>query len=157
MTQTITRSDLCQGHGGSIDCTWHPETGDCDHGTVSYCDGSCASALEAWQDELTRNRSLIPLAVEGRVTLDVYGNGVAYRVVFEGQDAEAWAIAYIEARPGLHFMEAVDAPNEWPALSDAFAELLYPTCRHGMSADMCMDPYGENHFGTREQELANGW
>ena len=32
-------------------------------------------------------------------------------------------------------------------------EILYPQCHHGMDASLCMDPYGENHFGTREQEL----
>lgn len=30
------------------------------------------------------------------------------------------------------------------------------TCHHGMSADLCMDPVGPHHFGTREWEMANG-
>lgn len=34
---------------------------------------------------------------------------------------------------------------------------LYPTCHHGMDATMCMDPYGDNHWGTMEQEMARGW
>ena len=33
-------------------------------------------------------------------------------------------------------------------------EYLYPHCHHGMDATMCMDPYGPNHWGTMEQELA---
>ena len=31
--------------------------------------------------------------------------------------------------------------------------ILYPQCHHGMDALLCMDPYGEHHFGTREQEM----
>jgi hypothetical protein len=31
-------------------------------------------------------------------------------------------------------------------------DVLYPTCHHGMSADLCLDPIGPNHWGTAEQE-----
>ncbi len=47
--------------------------------------------------------------------------------------------------------EADIDPAEFPRLAD----LLYPTCHHGMDAGLCMDPLGENHFGTREWELAH--
>jgi hypothetical protein len=36
-------------------------------------------------------------------------------------------------------------------------DYLNPTCHHGMSADLCMDPYGDNHWGTMDQEMARGW
>jgi hypothetical protein len=32
-------------------------------------------------------------------------------------------------------------------------EILRPTCHHGLSLTICMDPYGDNHWGTREQEM----
>lgn len=37
---------------------------------------------------------------------------------------------------------------------DAMTELLYPTCEHGMSAQLCMGPM---HFMSYEQERAMGW
>lgn len=33
---------------------------------------------------------------------------------------------------------------------------FYPTCHHGMSLDLCMDPVGQHHYGTLAQEL-NGF
>ena len=36
-------------------------------------------------------------------------------------------------------------------------EYLFPQCHHGMDATLCMDPYGPNHWGTMEQEMARGW
>jgi hypothetical protein len=162
---SYSASDFCQGHGGGRDCPYDSEIGcgvhandDC--GVVSYCDGSCASALEAWQDQLTRTPSLLPAADADRITLDVSGYGevsACYRVVFEGPDASAWALAYMRARPRHHFAEAIDAPNQWADRSQELVELLYPTCHHGLDLHLCMDPFGEEHFGTREQELANGW
>lgn len=32
-------------------------------------------------------------------------------------------------------------------------DLLFPQCHHGLSLDLCMDPFGPHHFGTIEQEL----
>jgi hypothetical protein len=40
------------------------------------------------------------------------------------------------------------------ALGEAMAEIFYPTCEHGMSADLCMGP---DHYPTREQEMQMGW
>jgi hypothetical protein len=31
---------------------------------------------------------------------------------------------------------------------------LYPQCHHGLSAQLCGDPYGDNHWGSYEQEKA---
>lgn len=158
----ITRSDLCQGHGGGTDCTYHPETGDCDHGydwdhgVTSYCDGSCASAHEAWLDELERNPWRVPEGSEHIITLDVRGHGrnpESYRVVFTGRDAEARALAYIAPRRGYYFTEAPDAPFHGAAFPE-LVKVLYPLCHHEMDAHSCMDPVGPNHFGTREWEMA---
>lgn len=96
------------------------------------------------------------MGVEGVITLEAYGQGVSYQVTFEGPRADAQALAYMSAHKGLGFAEVEDRPNYWPSLSEAFAEALYPQCHHAMSLDLCMDPYGPNHFGTRDQELA-GW
>lgn len=161
---TCTPSDFCQGHGGGRDCTYVPEVDGClqhgddfDHGIVSYCDGTCAEAREHYLRYLVRELGQQPVGVEGVVTLEAYGQGVSYQVTFEGREAESRALAYMSAHKGLAFAEVEDRPNYWPALSDAFAEALYPQCHHGLALELCMDPYGDAHFGTREQELSRGW
>jgi hypothetical protein len=74
-----------------------------------------------------------------------------------GFSTEAQAVKYIQDHISTHIVSEIeDEPVDlslYPALNDA----LYPQCHHHMSASMCMDPYGENHFGTREQELQQGW
>lgn len=158
-----TASDFCQGHGGGRDCTYSPEVGECithgdmDHGIVSYCDGTCTEAREHYLRYLINELGQQPVGVEGVINLEAYGQGVSYQVTFEGPQAEARALAYISAHKGLNFTEVKDRPNYWPSLSKAFSKALYPTCEHGMSLSLCMDPYGDAHFGTREQELAQGW
>lgn len=162
-TTTLTTADFCQGHGGGRDCDYSPETGGCvhgddfDHGIVSYCDGSCAEGRDAWCEYLEENPHLMPVSSDDKIVLDAhyYTQGVSYRVIFEGPDAEAWALAYIAARPHIYFDSATHRPwsaSTFPALHDA----LHPTCHHGLAADLCMDPYGDYHFGTRDQELASG-
>lgn len=47
-------------------------------------------------------------------------------------------------------VEDSPVPEQWAALCD----LLFPTCEHGMSADLC---WGPNHYPTREEEMARGW
>lgn len=157
-----TASDFCQGHGGGRDCTYYPETGDCDHGyefdhgIVSYCDGSCSEAREHYNRYLRTRLGQEPAVSTDEITLEVYGRDASYQVVFEGPDAEDRALAYMSTRKVLHFSEVYDRPfsyDAFPRLSDT----LNPTCDHGLSLRNCMDPYGDAHFGTREQELANGW
>ena len=160
---TYTASDFCQGHGGGRECTYYPESGDCahgyefDHGIVSYCDGTCPEAREHYLRYLVRDLGQHPVGIEGVITLEAYGQGVSYTVTFEGPQAESLALAYLSSHKGLRFSEVEDRPNYWPALSDALADMLYPSCHHGLSLENCCDPYGDAHFGTREQELANGW
>lgn len=36
-------------------------------------------------------------------------------------------------------------------------DYLCPTCHHGMSAELCMDPVGDNHWGSMADEMARGW
>lgn len=161
---TYTASDFCQGHSGGRDCTYSPEADGClqhgedfDHGTVSYCDGTCTEAREHYLRYLVRELGQPPVGVEGVITLEAYGQGVSYQVTFEGPQAESRALAYMSSHKGLRFAEIEDRPNYWPSLSQALADALYPQCHHGLDLDLCMDPYGDAHFGTREQELARGW
>lgn len=159
---TYTASDFCQGHGGGRDCTYHPETGDCDHGydfdhgTVSYCDGTCAEAREHFTRYLRTRTNWEPTPATDAITLEVYGRDVSYQVTFEGRDAEDRALAYMSARKALHFGDVYDRPFSYDAFP-RMADALHPLCHHTMSLNLCMDPIGPNHFGTREQELANGW
>lgn len=71
---------------------------------------------------------------------------------------EDQAVAYIaEHAADRNVRELEDEPVDldlYPALNDA----LYPTCHHGLSLQMCMDPIGDAHFGTYEQErMAAGY
>lgn len=75
-------------------------------------------------------------------------------------DVEDRVIDYIEARKSTHAIFEIESdpvPNEYGKVLD----VLYPTCHHGMSASLCMDPVGPHHYGTYEQErqdaLAGGW
>lgn len=156
-----TASDFCQGHGGGTDCPSSPEVGclnhdeDFDHGVISYCDGTCAEAQEHFSDHLRHDLRELPVVSTESIALTVYGHGLSYTVTFEGVRAEALALAYLAARGDLHFSAVADRPfsfDAFPRISDA----LYPICHHGLSLGLCMDPYGDGHFGTREQELA-GW
>jgi hypothetical protein len=160
---TYTASDFCQGHGGGRDCTYSPEADGClqhgddfDHGTISYCDGTCTEAREHYLRYLRVERNEEPAASTDTITLEVWGDRISYQVAFEGPQAEDLALAYMSARKALHFGDVYDLPFSYEAFP-RMADALHPTCEHGLSLSMCMDPYGQNHFGTREQELANGW
>lgn len=157
-----TASDFCQGHGGGRECTYDPQFdgclqhGDMDHGIVSYCDGSCPEAREHYLRYLRVERNWSPTPSAQEITLEAWGKSLSYQVTFEGPQAEVTALAYMSARKGLHFSEVFDRPFchiTYPRMADA----LYPQCHHGLDLSLCMDPYGDAHFGTREQELANGW
>jgi hypothetical protein len=158
-----TRKDFCQGHGGGRDCTYAPEVDGClqhgddfDHGVISYCDGTCTESQEHYLRYLRVELGQEPVAPVESITLDVYFPGRAsYRVTFEGLAAEPRALTYVAARPSVYFNEVYDAPVH-PSFV-ALKKVLYPTCHHSLSLQLCMDPYSDAHFGTREQELANGW
>jgi len=71
---------------------------------------------------------------------------------------EIQAVDYIlNHRADRNVTEIEDKPvdlDQFPMLN----AVLYPTCHHGMSLQQCMDPYGDGHFGTYEQErLAAGY
>lgn len=64
---------------------------------------------------------------------------------------EAQALAYVGARRKTHNVYEIESspiPSDWTKL----ISLLYPTCHHGMSLDLCGDPVGPHHFGTYEDE-----
>ena len=81
-------------------------------------------------------------------------------------------VVFASARQAIEWMDSHDAMATWlhetedrqitepgrigPFTADELElhERLYPTCHHGMSAELCMDPVGDNHWGTIEQELA---
>jgi hypothetical protein len=160
---TYTASDFCQGHGGGRECTYYPEADGClqhgedfDHGVISYCDGSCSEGREHYLRYLRTRTNWEPAPSTDMITLEAYGRDVSYQVAFEGPDAEDRALAYVSARKGLHFGDVYDLPFSYEAFP-RMADALHPQCHHGMDASLCMDPYGQNHFGTREHELANGW
>jgi len=151
----------CQGHGG-CECAWIPEIGpacdgQCDPGVISYCDGTCASARELLEQDIQARRVPAPAESTDTITLEVFGcdyTPASYTVAFEGPDAQQWALAYIAAR---RFTHVITESHLAPFSGETFPELakvLYPVCHHGMSLDLCMDPVGENHYGTREWEMA---
>jgi hypothetical protein len=154
MSRTLyRRSDIqvCQGHFTWLACCDGEEPLCEGHGAISYCDGSCAGALDRYLDMLAAYAVERPEASTDAITLDVHGDSQSYRVVFEGSDAQAWALAYRAARSRTHhFSEAGDAPFSHAAFP-AFADALYPTCEHGMSAELCMGP---DHFMSYDQERA---
>lgn len=79
-------------------------------------------------------------------------NGTTYRVTFQGPDAEAAAIDYIQRRVDTHaIQELEDKPlRDYPSLR----RTLYPLCDHGMSLDLCEGPF---HYPSADQERARGW
>jgi hypothetical protein len=65
------------------------------------------------------------------------------------------ALAWYDRKGATQSME-ID-PDEIPESWEAFYNRAFPTCHHGLDGRSCMDPYGDGHFGTREQEMAQGW
>lgn len=47
-------------------------------------------------------------------------------------------------------LEDSPVPDQW----DALYHLLFPTCDHGLSEDLC---WGPNHYPTADEERAMGW
>lgn len=84
------------------------------------------------------------------ITLTARSASRTYPVSFYGEAAEDNALAFIARRTDLTFFEAEgDEPHQ---VGDEFTRLLavlYPTCEHGMSADLCMGP---EHYGTAEMD-----
>lgn len=153
------RSDIqvCQGHVAT-ECAGCqcPDDWCGGHGVVSYCDGTCDGARIAYLQMLEAHRVERPADSTDHITLDLWGpEQQSYRVVFEGPQAQARALAYRAARTSTHhFAEPADAPFSGRAYPELDAA-LYPLCHHGLSADLCMDPIGDHHYGTREWEMAH--
>jgi hypothetical protein len=62
---------------------------------------------------------------------------------------EAQAMTFISDRPKNHvFSEVADEMFE-PATFPNLYAMLYPTCEHGLSADLCEGP---QHYGYDEDE-----
>jgi hypothetical protein len=80
----------------------------------------------------------------------------SYRATFSTQ---AQAITFLSARTKTHNWDEIkdvfypgsgSVPSTWYDLLD----YLYPTCEHGMSADLC---YGPDHYMSAAQEAAMDW
>lgn len=66
---------------------------------------------------------------------------------------EEQALAFMSDRGMTHsFGEIEEFPI--PDTATRLLDTLYPTCHHGMDGRMCLDPYGDNHFGSAEWERA---
>lgn len=161
ITKSVAYHMWCQGHGGRCECAWIEGfglacDGQCDVGVVSYCDNSCASAQDQAIEAILNHQAQAPADSTDSITLQAHTDAASWLVTFEGTDAQRWALAYMAARPKAHFEESVLHPFSLAVFPELAAK-LHPICHHGMSAHLCMDPYGEHHFGTREQEMACGW
>src|SRR6185312_12770085 len=116
-----------------------------------------------------------------KTTVELWKDGGWTRWTAQFADADQ-VIAYLDRRnAGLDVLDRnrvnvdpiyFDGQNVWPEevvvetfpptgpLTPSQLRLmayLFPQCHHGMDASLCMDPYGDNHFGSLEQEMAMGW
>lgn len=74
-----------------------------------------------------------------------------YNVTFS---TEAQALDYLTARQSTHAWSEIGENGSVPTTWTALLDYLYPTCEHGMSANLC---HGPDHFMSRDQEMAMGW
>lgn len=91
-----------------------------------------------------------------KIVLDacITEQGRSYRVTFRNEDQ---ALAFIAARTTTHtFSEVEDklidfgAPDAWKNVK--LSAVLYPSCEHGMSLDLCAGP---QHYPYDADELAH--
>lgn len=161
MTTTATQPPTyyCPGHATTCPACLDPDFGGCDgHGVISYCEGTCASAREYLEQDIMAGRERVVDSTDS-ICFEVMAcdGSSCWEVVFEGPDAEARALAYWEAHSsGFALHEVISRPFSYAAFPRMAAK-VHPICHHGMSEDLCMDPIGEYHFGTREQEMAYSW
>jgi len=85
-------------------------------------------------------------------------HGHTYNVIFVTDEVAAKFVSRKRHQANVAFVgetaqfdpEVSPVPETWTATLD----VLYPTCHHGLNAELCMDPVGDFHWGTIEQELA---
>lgn len=150
---------VCQGHVATECPGCKCPDGWCGgHGEVSYCDNTCATAIDQWATALYNGHVAVefrPVPATDAITLGFYNHetGANFTAVFEGPQAEQRAVAFMLDRRTTHTChELPEAPLD--GSFSQVSDLLYPMCHHMMDAQQCMDPYGEHHFGTREWEMA---
>lgn len=79
-------------------------------------------------------------------------NGDEYRtmnVTFYGEQAAVDYWNRYAATRAMFLAEGTGVPETWTR----FEDLMFPTCHHGMDGNLCQDPDGPHHYGTREQEM----
>jgi hypothetical protein len=84
------------------------------------------------------------------IKFDVSTDGGYHRYTVSFSTEEQ-ALNWITARRSSHNVYEVpgqEIPEDWTRVLD----LLYPTCHHGLDGRACMDPVGDAHWGTAEQE-----
>lgn len=85
-------------------------------------------------------------------------NGARARLV--GFSTEAQLLAYVTPRRRTHHVweaAADDKDDRYAPMPVAWAaaqDLLYPTCEHGLSLELC---HGPDHYMSADQERAMGW
>jgi hypothetical protein len=81
--------------------------------------------------------------------------GVCFKVTFTGRNAEDMALEFMSRRSATHsFAEDEDHNTESLAQYPRYADRMFPSCEHGMSADLCEGP---EHYATDAQEMGWGW
>lgn len=90
------------------------------------------------------------LAGTATIQMHICAERRGYLVTFS---TEAQALAFLKPRMSTHAwweLEGGSVSADWHELLD----FLYPTCEHGLSADLCEGP---NHYMSAAQEQAMGW
>lgn len=85
------------------------------------------------------------------VTLEVHicDQRRSIKVGFATEDQAIGYVARKSSTCAFYEVESSPIPRDWKRLED----LMYPTCDHGLSADLC---YGPAHYAT-DEEIAKGW
>lgn len=92
-----------------------------------------------------------PVAVVWMTTQGGWGAWVKVTVANTPEADKAAAEFFRRSNEPRHVDEDLTTPD---ALGDELSDVLFPTCEHGMSADLCTGP---DHYPSREQEMQMGW
>ena len=97
------------------------------------------------------------MITQAKLHIHICAERRGYNVTFSTEDQ---AIAFLTPKSSTHAWWELNTENSAgprgsvPVSWIKLQEFLYPTCEHGMSADLC---YGPDHFMSADQEEAMGW